>query len=112
MPTALLFEGKLNGAWKTLAVQRFGMPPATFTDISQGTREVYVTQVFPEHATISRLRGGLDIEQGIGRIIDEAELQNAELIQHLEIGETIELGLQPTYAKAAREVRYRCVKLP
>lgn len=110
MPLALLFEGKINGQWKTLGVQRQNDPPATISNNRADRREIYVTQCFADHATISRLPGGVDIEQGLHRIIDSEELQHAVVLRRLGIGENIKLMVKPDRGPL-RPVRYRCVMM-
>lgn len=109
MPVALLFEGRFQRQWETLGIQRSGDPPATISNNKlDGQREVYITQCFADHATVSRLPGGVDIEQGVHRIIDSEELKHAILVRHLAIGESIKMILKPDRGER-RSVRYRCV---
>lgn len=111
MPVALLFEGKINGQWQTLGMQKCGDPPASISNNTlAGQREVYVTQCFADHATISRLPGGIDIEQGADRLIDSEELKHAILVRHLAIGKSIKMIVKPDRGER-RPVRYRCVMM-
>lgn len=113
MSAQLLFQGYVNGEWLTLGIQPAGVRPATISDNKpNGRRDVYVTQCFKDHATIRRLRYGVDIEQGNVRIIDPTELAEAELIKRLECGEHYEMALKPDRAPVERRIRYVCVAVP
>lgn len=110
MSAQLLFQGYIHGAWITLGVQTPDMAPATITDNKDdGGRDVYVTQCFADHATIRRMPGGVDVTQGLLRIIDPQELARAELVKRLEYGEHIEMTVKPDRAPAERRIRYACV---
>lgn len=110
MPLALLFEGKVERQWKTLGVQRPGDPPATISHMRAHQREVYVAQCFADHATICRLPGGIDIEQGRHRIIDAKELATAILVRRLVLAQTMKMIITNERAKNM-PVRYRCVMM-
>jgi hypothetical protein len=107
--TALFFEGRIHGAWVVLAIQKFGDPPATISHNYKDGRDVYATQVFVDHATISKLPFGVDIVHGVTREIDPSQIANAELVKRLAIGESCELMLKPDRAPKPRHLRYRCV---
>lgn len=110
---ALLFEiPMMDGRWMTLATQTSDMPPATISDNRPKGRDIYVTQAFADHATIKRLPGGVDIEQGAGRFIDATELARAVLIKRLEHDESHEMTMRPDGAPLQKTFRYRFVKLP
>lgn len=108
MSTRLLLEGLIEETWVTLGCQTPEMPPATISNNHSAGRDVYVTQCFADHATIRRLPGGIDVEKGWLRSISPAELEHAELVKRLEIGESHEMHVKPDRAPAERVIRYRC----
>lgn len=103
----LFFEGLFGIAWRPLALQRLGDPPASISNNHERGRDVYVTQVYPTYATISRMPGGIDIEEGVYRILDPRELERAEVLHTLHSGDAVQLFLKPGRASQARHVRYR-----
>lgn len=108
--TALFFEGRTANGWLVLGIQSFGDPPAAISHNHKDGRDVYVTQVAADHATISKLPGGVDVDLGRRwRVIDPAELKCAEVFKRIEPGESVELMLKPDRSRVARQVRYRCV---
>lgn len=109
MRAALLCEGEIGGEWMPLAAQCFGMPPATMSDISTGTRQVYVTLCFSDHATISLMPLGVDSLKDVRRIIFAHDLVHAVLVKRLEVGESHVMTLQPDRAPKPMPIRWRCV---
>lgn len=110
--TVLVFEGRIADGWTPLGIQTAAMPPATISNnTDDGRRDIYVTQCFEDHATIHKLRGGIDFETGVVRVISAAELENSDLVRRLAIGEHIELELKPDRAPKRMAVRYRCAVL-
>jgi hypothetical protein len=112
--TALFFEGKMaSGGWMVLAIQKFGDPPATISHNHKDGRDVYVTEVHVDHATLAMLPPGIDIEhpEARKRAVDEGQIKNAEVFKRLAIGESCELMLKPDRAPKPKHIRYRCVRL-
>lgn len=103
----LVFEGAVGGRWQTLAMQVLGDPPATIFHNHDGIRDVYVTQIFQEYATISCLPLGIDIEQGAHRMIDPEQVKLARVLHTLRPGAFVELIVWPDRAPAPKTVRYR-----
>lgn len=105
--SVLIFEGLIGTRWTVLAIQKLGDPPATISHNHDGIRDVYVTQVFEDHGTISRLPFGVDIEQDASRIISEEQVSGAILMHRLVPGKSVVLTLQPDRALHPRTIRYR-----
>jgi hypothetical protein len=108
----LVFEGFLPlwSEWRPIASQRFGDPPATISHNHAEGRDVYVTRVYQDHATLATLGAGTTLALGDGaRLV--VELEAATVWKRLEIGESIQLMLKPDRAPVARHVRYRCVSV-
>jgi hypothetical protein len=111
--TALFFEGKTPSGWMVIGIQKFGDPPATISHNHKHGRDLYLTQVHADHATLAMLPPGIDIEHvGTGRReISEDQLKKAEVFKRLAIGESCELMLKPDRAPKPKHIRYRCVRL-
>jgi hypothetical protein len=111
--TALFFEGKVaSGGWMVIAIQKFGDPPATISHNHKDGRDLYITEVHSDHATLAMLPPGIDIAEHLGqRLVDAEQVKNAEVFKRLAIGESCELMLKPDRAPKTKHVRYRCVRV-
>lgn len=79
--------------------------PGSMSDVSQGTRQVYMFECARDdsHSTIHRSRAGIDVEQGESRVISSAQFVQ---IMKLHRGESYSISLQPEGSPVQREIRF------
>lgn len=109
MTVMLCFEQEINAQWKLLGIQFANAPPATISDNSGPVRVVYLTECATDHASISKLPPGEHIDKGLVRGIKVDDLDRAELVKRLGIGDVLEMTLKPDGVPHTVHVRYRCV---